>query len=311
MLMAPWNQKGLAQDTSNDKQDNRGISVIGKDGRTAVERGDFWLVVIGINNYINFPKLQTAVNDAQEVKKVLLERYGFFDTKRLVELYDADATAKRILAELRSLSGKIKPDDSLFIYYAGHGNLDEITKSGAWIPVDGAKNDPTTWLDNGVLKNHLTVDAIKARHLLLISDSCFAGDFFTRNVQAPNITDAYVRTAFSKTSREAITSGGLEPVADAGFENHSVFAHFLLKSLKENTESYLLPAAVHERVKGGVSQNALQQTQYGSLIGTGTELGGSFVLFLKGAGDNLNQMVKEKNERISLLKQAEDGMKAR
>ena len=299
----------LAQDAPKDK-DNRGISVVGKDGRTAVERGDFWLVVIGINEYINVPKLATAVNDAKEVKKVLLERYGF-ETKRLVELYDADATAKRILTELRTLAGKIKPDDSLLIYYAGHGYLDEITKSGAWIPVDGVKDDPTTWLDNDILKKHLSVNAIKARHILLVSDSCFAGDFFARSVQTPNITDAYVQAAFGKSSREAITSGGLEPVTDAGFSNHSVFAHFLLKSLQENTEPYLLPSAVHERVKGGVSANARQQTQYGLLTGTGGELGGSFVLFLKGASGNLDQMVKEKNERISLLKQAEDEMKAK
>ena len=300
----------FAQDAQK-KEDDRGITPVGKDGRPAVERGDFWLVVIGINNYINVPKLTTAVNDAKEVKKVLLERYGF-ETKRLVELYDADATAKRIIAELRKLSDKIKKDDSLLIYYAGHGNLDEITKSGAWIPVDGVKDDPTTWIDNDVLKKHLTVDAIKARHLLLISDSCFAGDFFVRGGEsAPKITDAYVRTAFGKASREAITSGGVEPVSDAGFGNHSVFAHFLLATLKENTEPYLLPSAVHERVKGGVSMNARQQTQYGSLTGTGTELGGSFVLFLKGASGNLDELVRQKNERISMLKQAEDEMKAK
>jgi len=294
-----------------DKDDDRGITPVGKDGRPAVERGDFWLVVIGINDYINVPKLTTAVNDAKEVRKVLLERYGF-ETNRLVELYDADATAKRILAELRNLSGKIKNNDSLLIYYAGHGKLDEITKTGAWIPVDGVPNDPTTWVDNDMLKKHITVDAIKARHVLLISDSCFAGDFFVRGGEtAPKITDAYVRTAFGKASREAITSGGVEPVSDAGFENHSVFAHFLLNTLKENNEPYLLPSAVHERVKDGVSMNSRQQTLYGLLTGTGGELGGSFVLFLKGASGNLDELVRQKNERISMLKQAEDEMKAR
>ena len=299
----------FAQDAPKDK-DARGIDVVGRPGATQAERGDFWLIVIGINEYINFPKLATAVNDAQEVKKVLLERYGF-ETKRLIELYDADATAKRIYSELRSLSGRIKPDDSLLIYYAGHGNLDEITKSGAWIPVDGARDDPTTWLDNDALKKYLNVDAIKARHILLISDSCFAGDFFARGGEtAPKITDAYVRTAFGKTSREAITSGGKEPVSDKGFANHSVFAHFLLKALQENTEPYLLPSAVHERVKGGVSQNARQQTQYGLLTGAGGELGGSFVLFLKGAGKDFDEIERQKQQQLSQLSKAEADMKA-
>ena len=299
----------FAQDAPKDK-DARGIDVVGRPGATQAERGDFWLIVIGINEYINFPKLATAVNDAQEVKKVLLERYGF-ETKRLIELYDADATAKRIYSELRSLAGRIKPDDSLLIYYAGHGNLDEITKSGAWIPVDGVKDDPTTWLDNDALKKYLNVDAIKARHILLISDSCFAGDFFARGGEtAPKITDAYVRTAFGKTSREAITSGGKEPVSDKGFANHSVFAHFLLKALQENTEPYLLPSAVHERVKGGVSANARQQTQYGLLTGAGGELGGSFVLFLKGAGKDFDEIERQKQQQLSQLSKAEADMKA-
>lgn len=292
------------------REDGRGIAVIGKDGRTAVERGDFYLVVIGINKYLNYTPLKTAVNDAREVKEVLLERYGF-ETTRLVELYDADATAKRIYAEIRTLAGKIKKDDSLFIYYAGHGYLDEITKSSVWVPVDGVKDDPTTLIDNDNLKKHLNVEAIKARHILLVSDSCFAGDFFARNIAAPKITDAYVRTAFGKVSREAITSGGIEQVTDKGFENHSVFAHFLLKALRENTEPYLLPAAVHERVKDGVSVNARQQPLYGLLTDIGGELGGSFVLFLKGAIGNLDELVRQKNERLDLLKQAEDEMKAK
>ena len=57
--------------------------------------------------------------------------------------------------------------------------------------------------------------------------------------------------------------------------------------------------------------NSRQQTQYGLLTGTGGELGGSFVLFLKGTSGNLDELVRQKNERISMLKQAEDEMKAR
>ncbi len=75
---------------------------------------------------------------------------------------------------------------------------------------------------------------IKARHVLLISDFCIVGDFFRGSRGAPpEISDAYVRDAFRKTSRQAITSGDLAPVMDAGFGGHSVFTHFLVKELKE------------------------------------------------------------------------------
>jgi len=39
--------------------------------------GRQWLFVIGINTYIEWPHLKTAVNDARAVKEALLSRYCF------------------------------------------------------------------------------------------------------------------------------------------------------------------------------------------------------------------------------------------
>ncbi|MFH1708484.1 MAG: SUMF1/EgtB/PvdO family nonheme iron enzyme [Planctomycetota bacterium] len=292
------------------QEGDRGIAVVTKPALAAAERGEFHLFVIGINDYINFPKLATAVGDARAVKAALMVRYGF-QPKNVVELYDLDATAKRVLVQLRDLARKIGPNDSLLIYYAGHGQIDEITQAGAWVPVDGAPDEPTTWIDNDVLKKHLSLNAIKARHVLLVSDSCFAGDFFSRSASAPAITEAFVKTAFGKTSREALTSGGVEPVTDAGFGGHSVFAHFFIKALTENTDPYLLPSAIFERVKGGISQNAAQQAQHGYLAGTGGEQGGAFVLFLEAATGSMDDMIKEKQARATLLEQAETAARAK
>jgi WD40 repeat protein len=92
-----------------------------------------------------------------------------------------------------------------------------------------------------------------------------------------------------------------------------VFAHFLLKTLKENTQAYLLPSAIHERVKGGVAENAEQQTQHGTLTGTGGEVGGAFVLFLEGAGgpEKLDKLIEEKLRQISELQRREKEIAAK
>ena len=70
----------------------------------------------------------------------------------------------------------------------------------------------------------------------------FSGDFFrgTRGV-IPEVTDAVIKKAYQLSSRQAITSGGLEPVSDAGFGGNSVFSHFLVAALKNNTNPYLIP----------------------------------------------------------------------
>ena len=96
-------------------------------------KGSQWLFVIGIDTYIYWPRLKTAVNDAKAVRDVLLSRYHF-DKKYLIELYDETATRKNIIGKFRYLAKKMRDSDSLVIFYAGHGHIDSITKSGIRMP---------------------------------------------------------------------------------------------------------------------------------------------------------------------------------
>ncbi|MFH1675364.1 MAG: hypothetical protein ABIF87_18330 [Pseudomonadota bacterium] len=61
--------------------------------------GDQWLFVIGIDTYIEWPRLKTAVNDAKSVKDILLSPYHF-NKDHLIELYDESATRKNIIGKL-------------------------------------------------------------------------------------------------------------------------------------------------------------------------------------------------------------------
>jgi len=265
--------------------------------------GDYHLLVIGIDDYAHWPKLKSAVRDAKAVREVLVRAYGF-DESQVVEFYNADATERNIKGAIRELGTILTSEDSLLIYYAGHGQLDSFTGEGAWIPVEGDRNNDSRWIACSKIKSYLR--AIPARHVLLISDSCFAGDFFRGSRgNPPKITDAYEREAFKKNSRQAITSGGVEPVTDAGFDNHSVFAYFLLKELKENQSPFLLPSDLHNRIKGGVAENANQTPILGTLQGTGGEVGGEFVLFRKGAGGTMDALLKRKAERLERLESME------
>ena len=244
-------------------------------------KGDQWLFVIGINTYIEWPRLQTAVNDAQSLRNVLLERYHI-DPAHVVELYDEQATRRNILSKLRYLARTLGEDDSLVIFYAGHGHLDSITKEGSWIPVESGTKDAAAWISNHDIRQYLHADATKAKHILLISDSCFAGDFFRdHRGKLPEVNDRVIKKAYELTSRQAITSGGLEPVSDAGFGNNSVFSHFLIKSLKENQKPFLIPSDLFPKIKAGVAYNAEQFPRMGYLKGTGGQEGGELVLFLK------------------------------
>jgi hypothetical protein len=290
----------------------RGIAVRPISPSGAEVKGDQWLFIIGIDTYIHWPRLKTAVNDGNAVRDVLLSRYHF-DKDHLIELYDEQATRKNIIGKLRYLANKVRKDDSLLIFYAGHGNLDSITKSGSWIPVESGINDASAWISNQSIKNYLKVDAIKAKHVLLISDSCFAGDFFRgHRRKLPKVTDEVIKRAYKLTSRQAITSGGLEPVVDEGFGNHSVFSYFLIKTLKENQSPFLVPSDFFVEVKAGVAENAEQFPQFGSLKGTGGQQGGELVLFLKHDSKlkKLSDKATERKKELQRLKQMEAAVTA-
>jgi formylglycine-generating enzyme required for sulfatase activity len=259
----------------------RGIAVKPVSPSGAKAKGNQWLFVIGIDTYIHWPRLNTAVNDAKSVRDVLLSRYHF-DKDHLIELYDEQATRRNILSRLRFLAKKARKDDSLVIFYAGHGHLDSITKAGSWIPVGSGVEDTSAWITNHDIKNYLRVDAIKAKHILLISDSCFSGNFFRgHRGKLPEVTDTVIKKAYKLTSRQAITSGGLEPVGDEGFGKNSVFSHFLVKTLKENQKPFLVPSSFFPDIKAGVAENAEQFPRFGALKNTGGQQGGEIILFLK------------------------------
>ena len=275
--------------------------------------GNQWLFVIGIDTYIHWPRLKTAKNDAKAVKDVLFSRYHF-EKDHLIELYDEQATRRNIISKLRYLAKKVRKDDSVVIFYAGHGHLDPITKSGSWIPVESGSKDASAWISNHDVKNYLKVDAIKAKHILLISDSCFSGDFFRgHRGKLPEVNDKVIKRAYQLNSRLAITSGGLEPVTDEGFGGNSVFSYFLVKSLRENQKPFFVPSDFFPDVKAGVAENAEQFPRFGSLKGTGGQQGGELVFFLRRDSrfKDLGEEAVKRKEELERLKQMEaDAKKA-
>lgn len=249
-------------------------------------RGNQWLFVIGIDAYYEWPHLSTAVNDARTVRDVLLNRY-YFDKYHLVELYNEDATRKNILGKLRFLARRVGPDDSIVIFYAGHGDIDSITKESNWIPVEGGIEDTSAWITNYDIRSYLKIDVIVAKHILLISDACFSGEFFQGlSGKLPEVTDKVIKKAYKMASRQAMTSVGLrhKRMHNKSLSKNSIFTHFLVKALEDNRKPFLIPSDLFPSIKAGVVENTKQLPSFGPLKGLGGQ-GGELVFFLKQFGD--------------------------
>jgi hypothetical protein len=242
--------------------------------------GNQWLFVIGIDSYLNFPDLNTSVNDAKAVKNSFLKRYHF-DKYHLIELYDEEATRRNILAKLRYLTRRVGPDDSVIIFYSGHGRLDSARREGSWIPVEGAMDDASSWISNKQIYDYLKIDANKAKHILLISDSCFSGDSFRGyREKMARATDEVIKTAYNLRSRQVIASGESKPLVEEGLSHNSIFTHFLLEVLNENKKPFLVSSELCKALKKGLEENSYQTPAFGTLNDEEGKKGGELILFL-------------------------------
>ena len=97
-------------------------------------------VVIGVANYRHGSPLPGAVlNDAQDIAAVLkAHEYCGYDERNVQLLLDGDATLERIRAALASVAGASGPDDTVVIFFSGHGaNLgDPADPESALLPVE-------------------------------------------------------------------------------------------------------------------------------------------------------------------------------
>jgi hypothetical protein len=242
-------------------------------------QGQYRALIIGINDYQGPPKLKTAVADATGIRDVLVDRYGF-KTENIKLLLNAEATRSRIEGALFRLAREAGPQDSVMVYYAGHGQYSDDNQLAWWVPADGSLEEPGTWILDAAIRNYIA--AMRARHVYIIADSCFSGNLFAQNrAILPPVTDKYYAKLYSKRSRWGFTSGSTEPVADQGREGHSVFAYHLIKFLKENDEPYLIPSRIADQVIPLVARNAEQMPRSQPLQGANDE-GGQFVFQLAG-----------------------------
>ena len=253
---------------------DRGIQPVARlekiSGKTV---GQYRALIIGINDYQDekIDDLKTAVNDAREMSRALKSDYGFDDVTLLL---NEQANESNIIHSLRILATQSKPDDSVLIYYAGHGELDRLTKAGYWIPHNAIGGDPATYIDNAIIQRY--IKAIPARHVLLVADSCFSGALFGEERSVPPINDKFYAALFKEKSRWGMTSGNLTPVSDSGSGGHSIFAYHFLKTLRESQKPYLTPREIYQRIGPIIRNNTEQMPITRPIKNTGDE-GGEFV----------------------------------
>lgn len=240
--------------------------------------GDYWLLAIGIDDYRFWPKLHSAVHDTRAVAEMLREQYGFSETRSITLINEA-ATKDKVFDAFVQLKGKLQENDLLLIYFAGHGVLDDFD-TGSWVPVDARQNAISDYVSTDAINRMLA--KLPARHVFLVADACYSGSLFAErgaNLKTSVLNDRYFRENIRRSSRQALTSGGIESVLDGGGrDGHSIFAFHFLSELKNNQNDYISASALSVRVQQLVARNSPQEPKWNHLKFAGDEDGEFFFL---------------------------------
>ena len=201
--------------------------------------GKVFIVSIGINNYAHVPHLQYAAADAREVAD-LLQKQWHVPKENVTLLIDEQATRENIMDAIgEKLAQKADKDDTVIVYYSGHG---------------APQSDPQSPDHDGLAKYLLPVDAradrlfatalpmngvgemfrqIKSARLIFIADTCYSGAASGHFKAIVNQDGLLARLKDTGSGRIILTAstGAEVSMEDPGLQ-HGVFTYYLLEGLR-------------------------------------------------------------------------------
>lgn len=233
--------------------------------------------MIGINEYEHHKKLNNAVKDITDISELLAAEYGYsLEPPFFKCLLNEEATRTNIIEALEELCEIEDAKAKILIYFAGHGRIKEVTYQGFWIPVEARKSAFADYVSNSDIRDH--IKAMKARHVLLISDSCFSHSLF-RDVVGEKMT----KNIFDKWERNKsrwIFCSGKGVVSDGKKGENSPFARQIIKRLSEPEIDKINIGGLANDIAIAIGQNYDQVADARPLAEAGND-GGQFVFFRK------------------------------
>jgi hypothetical protein len=231
------------------------------------------VLAIAINDYDDdsLNKMQNCKNDVSSIIKTLNDKYEIDDVEFISD--KSETTRKSLYNKLNEYFINRLDDENVLLIYAGHGEYNEKLNAAYWQPSDSDPTDSSSWIS---ISDILTfINASKAFHIGIISDSCYSGAMFE-----PPKRGGGIDSFNSKKSRLGLTSGGIEKVSDGQKGKSSPFANLLIETLEQNTKEELPFSILGPNLMMEFTTEKNQTPMFGPLNNVGHE-GGSFTFKLK------------------------------
>jgi uncharacterized caspase-like protein/TolB-like protein len=198
-----------------------------------------YAVIIGIGKYQDqrIPSLRYTVSDAQGLYDVLTDpNYGGVPKDHVKLLLDQDATDRNIKGAIGHwLSWQAQEEDTVIIYYSGHG----APEGGDtyWVTVNADIDSLyTTALNNKEISDMLM--RIQAKRVIIFLDSCYSAATVNRTNQTRSVQTEIPWDKFSGAGRVTISaSDGKQLSLEMDQYQHGVFTYYLLEGLKGKADT--------------------------------------------------------------------------
>ncbi len=238
---------------------------------------DRWAVVIGVGRYESedVPRLRYTVSDAEAIYQVLVGPGGF--KKEHVLLLTDKTERKPTLRNIRwalgtFLSRSARKDDTVLIYFAGHG-APEVDPRGMerdglakyLIPGDA---DPEDLYSSALPMDELQTifGRIEAERVVAFLDTCYSGaaggrTFISKRTRSANLDDLFLERLTRSKGRAIITASRTSEVSIELPElGHGIFTYYLIEGLKGaadlNKDGIVTVQELYEYVEAQVSKKS-------------------------------------------------------
>jgi hypothetical protein len=189
---------------------------------------------------MNVP-LTTA--DAQSIADILkAEQYCGYPANQVTVVSEGNATRQSILNALDELIARVEKDDTVVIFYSGHGEYDE--SSTYTLTTHDTKWQDTRVVAGTGISQHELVDKvrqIKAERVLLIFNACHAGEVNPtlggeEHLGTPLPQQAANALLSAGSGRIIITACRAKQVAYVGKGSRTIFAQALYEGLQGESD---------------------------------------------------------------------------
>lgn len=147
---------------------------------------NFCALIVGIGR-----RLPQTRDDALGIGRILIDPLRCaLPIQQVAILTERDASRENLLSALDQLAHSATPDQTIIIYFAGHGGIVKLSAT-YYLTTFGysSENPASTAISGREFADKLT--AIKAGHLLLLMDCCHAYDIVTEPILGQSWPDFY------------------------------------------------------------------------------------------------------------------------